>query len=127
MPYLLYWLIRSHRSANISSDESAQALQTSSVVISPIQAIHTSFDKKLKMRERIEFQAIFSISQYCGSKFLFHYTVYGPVYVGVGFSVILDPSGDRILSPSCAVLYCIYMHPYVYTVSRTTVQLLHRM
>ena len=25
------------------------------------------------------------------------------------------------------VLYCTYMHPYVYTVSRTTVQLLHRM
>ena len=25
------------------------------------------------------------------------------------------------------VLYCTYMHPYIYTVSRTTVQLLHRM
>ena len=25
------------------------------------------------------------------------------------------------------VLNCTYMHPYVYTVSRTTVQLLHRM
>ena len=25
------------------------------------------------------------------------------------------------------VLYCTYMHPYIYTVSRTAVQLLHRM
>ena len=38
-------------------------------------------------------------------------------------------SEEHILSAIFAsvVLYCTYMHPYIYTVSRTTVQLLHRM
>ena len=32
-----------------------------------------------------------------------------------------------VLEYAVVVLYCTYMHPYIYTVSRTTVQLLHRM
>ena len=35
-------------------------------------------------------------------------------------------SGDK-RNDNIVVLYCTYMHPYIYTVSRTTVQLLHRM
>ena len=38
------------------------------------------------------------------------------------------PFVQRILNSNhSVVLYCTYMHPYIYTVSRTAVQLLHRM
>ena len=37
------------------------------------------------------------------------------------------PNVDSRLIAYVALLYCTYLHPYVYTVSRTAVQLLHRM
>ena len=38
-----------------------------------------------------------------------------------------DTQTDRHTDTNFVVLYCTYMHLYIYTVSRTTVQLLHRM
>ena len=46
--------------------------------------------------------------------------------VGVKTDVNFPNIGSRFIA-YVVLLYCTYMHPYVYTVSRTTVQLLHRM
>ena len=55
--------------------------------------------------------------------FLIHWMIdeFPWIFTGkIGFAI------NRLVVPS-VVLYCTYMHPYIYTVSRTTVQLLHRM
>ena len=50
----------------------------------------------------------------------YHETMATAVFIGLIY-VICEMYLDDV------VLYCTYMHPYIYTVSRTTVQLLHRM
>ena len=45
-------------------------------------------------------------------------------YTLVASSKSVRPLGNM---SNAVVLYCTYMHPYEYTVSRTTVQLLHQM